>query len=85
MPFLQVNGVTGEELTYKDFAQKIVNAAASLKQLGADVGDVVAVLSENRTEFLISTCGVFCVGATVTFFNTSYGESKFFFHLIQNN
>ncbi|XP_022118811.2 4-coumarate--CoA ligase 1 [Pieris rapae] len=71
-----INGVTREEITYREFAQRVVNIADSLSHLGVDVGDVVAVFSENRIEFILTACAVFCVGATVTFFNTSYGESE---------
>ncbi|CAK1540062.1 unnamed protein product [Leptosia nina] len=71
-----INGDTNEQITFGDLAQKIVNTTTFLTQLGVQTEDVVAVCSENRIEFLIAACAVFCVGATVTFLNISYGENE---------
>lgn len=56
--------------------RQIVNVAASLTNLGVTSGDVVAICSENRTEFLITAIAVFCTGAAVTFINSAYSKSK---------
>ncbi|CAH0727344.1 unnamed protein product, partial [Brenthis ino] len=67
-----INGSTGEEISYKEMAQKIVNVATSLLNLGIKKGDTVAVFSENRIEYILTAIAVYCSGATVTFFNSAY-------------
>lgn len=52
-------------------AQMIVNIAVSLTNLGIKNGDVVAIFSENRTEYILTLLAVLCSGATVTFLNNA--------------
>lgn len=74
---LKVNGLTDEQTTFGELAQLVVNTAASLIRLGVKRDEVVAVCSENRTEFLITAIAGWCSGASVTFLNAAYGKSKF--------
>ncbi|CAG4989977.1 unnamed protein product [Colias eurytheme] len=71
-----INGLTNESITYKELVQKVVNTASSLINLGIKTGDVVAICSENRIEYIITTLAVFCSGGIVTFFNSSYNISE---------
>lgn len=72
-----INGASGEKLTFGEMTQQIVNIASAIKQLGIGKGDVVAICSENRTEYLTTTIAVLCTGATVTFINSAYSKSEF--------
>ncbi|XP_032527004.2 uncharacterized protein LOC116777513 [Danaus plexippus] len=67
-----IDGAKGEQITFGEMARKIVNIASSLTKLGVKVGDVVAICSENRIEYLIATIAVFCCGGVVTFYNPAY-------------
>ncbi|XP_050362013.1 uncharacterized protein LOC126781197 [Nymphalis io] len=67
-----INGATEEQITYGEMAQKIVNIASSLSRLGVREGDVVAIFSENRIEYLLTTLAVYYSGAIITFFNNAY-------------
>ncbi|CAH2102457.1 unnamed protein product [Euphydryas editha] len=71
-----INGATGEQITFGEMAQKIVNISSSLSRLGVQQGDVVAICSENRIEFLLTTFAVFHCGAIVTFFNNAYTKAE---------
>ena len=72
----KINGMTGEQITFGELVQLVVNAASSLMRLGVERDEVVAVCSENRMEFLITTIAAWCSGATVTFLNPAYGKSE---------
>nr|XP_021189790.2 uncharacterized protein LOC110375840 [Helicoverpa armigera] len=71
-----INGMTGERVTFGEMVQLIVNAASSLMRFGVKRDEVVAVCSENRTEFLITAIAAWCSGATVTFLSASYGKDE---------
>lgn len=73
---VQIDGAKGEQITFGEMARKIVNIASSLTKLGVKVGDVVAICSENRIEYLIATIAVFCCGGVVTFYNPAYTKGK---------
>lgn len=73
----KINGTTGEEITFGEFVQLVVNATSSLMRLGVERDEVVAVCSENRMEYLIISLAAWCSGATVTFLNSAYGKSEF--------
>lgn len=70
--FPQINGATGEQITFGEMAQKIANISSSLSRLGVQQGDVVAICSENRIEYLLTSLAVFYSGAIITFFNNAY-------------
>lgn len=69
---MQINGDTGDKITYAKLLQEIVNIGSGLKRIGVKSGDVVALCSENRYEYLASAIGVVCCGATVTPVNVQY-------------
>ncbi|XP_026493694.2 uncharacterized protein LOC113398949 [Vanessa tameamea] len=67
-----INGATEEQITFGEIAQKIVNIASSLSRLGVKQGDVVAIFSENRIEYVLTALAVYYSGAIITFFNNAY-------------
>ncbi|XP_053614070.1 luciferin 4-monooxygenase-like isoform X2 [Plodia interpunctella] len=67
-----INGETGQEITYQQLLQESVNIGSGLKKLGVRRGDVVALCSENRYEYLAAAIGVICRGAAVTTVNVEY-------------
>ncbi len=52
-----------EALTYKDTREQVYKVAAGLLALGLKKGDRVALLSESRTDWVISELGVLYAGA----------------------
>ncbi|KAI8438594.1 hypothetical protein MSG28_011041 [Choristoneura fumiferana] len=71
-----VNGANGEELTFAEMAHRIVNTAASLAELGVKKGDIIAIVSENRSEVVIVSLAALCSGATITFINSAYTKGR---------
>ncbi|XP_052737700.1 uncharacterized protein LOC112052981 [Bicyclus anynana] len=71
-----INGETEEQITYPKMVQKIVNIASSLTDLGVEIGDVVAIASENRLEYFVSSIAVYCCGGISTFFNNAYTKNE---------
>ncbi|XP_063548492.1 uncharacterized protein LOC134755815 [Cydia strobilella] len=67
-----VNGATGEELTFGQIVREVLSVAASLVGLGIRKGDLVAVVSENRSEVLTTIIAAMCAGASVTLINSAY-------------
>lgn len=74
--FVQINGETEEQITYREMAQKIVNLASALTDLGVQIGDVVAIASENRLEYFLTSIAVYCCGGISTFYNYANTKSK---------
>lgn len=70
--FFQTNGETGQETTYRQLLQEIVNVGTGLKKLGVKRGDVVALCSENKSEYIAAALAVVCCGATITPLNIQY-------------
>ncbi|CAH2254762.1 4-coumarate--CoA ligase 1-like [Pararge aegeria] len=71
-----INGETEEQITYREMVQNIVNIAAALTDLGIKIGDVVAIASENRLEYFVTSIAVFCCGGISTFFNNAYTKNE---------
>ncbi|KAL0851121.1 hypothetical protein ABMA28_006988 [Loxostege sticticalis] len=71
-----INGATDEKISFGEVAQQVVNVSSSLTKLGIKKGDVVALCSENRPEFLISAIAALCSGAVITFINSSYNKDE---------
>ncbi|XP_072929833.1 luciferin 4-monooxygenase-like [Epargyreus clarus] len=71
-----INGDSGHKTTYKELLQNVVNVATGLKLLGVKRGDVVALCSENRIEFIVSSMAAICCGATVTTLNPIYSKDE---------
>ncbi|XP_063616225.1 luciferin 4-monooxygenase-like [Cydia splendana] len=72
-----VNGTTGEEITFGHIVREVLNVAASLVELGVRKGDLVAVVSENRSEVLTAILAAMCAGASVTLINSAYTAGEF--------
>ncbi|KAG6462268.1 hypothetical protein O3G_MSEX013144 [Manduca sexta] len=64
-----INADTGHAMTSKAILQEIVNVAVGLKQMGVEKGDIVAISSENRNEFITAVIAAISCGATVTSIN----------------
>ncbi len=52
-------------LTYQDLLRQVASLAASLKELGIEKGDRVAVLSENRPEWMVAYLAVVAAGGVI--------------------
>ncbi|CAH2084119.1 unnamed protein product [Euphydryas editha] len=71
-----INGLTDEKVTYREIAQEAMNVAISLTRMGVRKGDVIAVCSENRREFIGTIIGICCTGAIATTINTGYTNDE---------
>ncbi|XP_034838793.1 luciferin 4-monooxygenase-like isoform X1 [Maniola hyperantus] len=71
-----INGATDKQITYQEMVQKIVNIASALTDIGVKIGDVVAIASENRLEYYITSTAVYCCGGISTFFNNAYTKNE---------
>lgn len=54
-----------QSLTWAEYAQRVRHCAYGLAGLGVERGDVVAVLGDNRPEWLIAELAAQCLGAAV--------------------
>ncbi|XP_075982700.1 luciferin 4-monooxygenase-like [Anticarsia gemmatalis] len=72
----QINGDTGHKVTTRHILQETVNVATGLQRLGVRRGDVVALCSENRDEYIPAALAVICCGATVTTLNVLYTKEE---------
>lgn len=62
-------------LTYGEFYERALMTARGLKKVNVKPGDRVAILSENRTEWVIADMGILCAGAiTVPIYPTNTPE-----------
>jgi acyl-CoA synthetase (AMP-forming)/AMP-acid ligase II len=61
-----IDGVTGVTLTYRELTATVRRATAGLAVHGVVKGDVVALCSTNRPEFVIAYYAVLAAGAVVT-------------------
>ena len=60
------------DITWAGYAEKVRHTALGLVTLGVDPGDRVAVIGENRPEWLFADIGSMCIGAaTVGIYTTS--------------
>jgi long-chain acyl-CoA synthetase len=50
-------------VSYKELSEKVINLAAAFKKINIEKGDRVAILSENRPEWLISDLAIMALGA----------------------
>src|SRR2546425_3616917 len=60
----------GDRLTYAEFRNRVRGVAKGLRRLGVQRGDKVAVLMENRTEWLLADFAVQLLGATLVAVST---------------
>jgi long-chain acyl-CoA synthetase len=64
-----------QPMTWAQYAQRVHDFAYGLAELGVQRGDVVAVLGDNRPEWLITELGAQCLGASVVgVYPTSIGD-----------
>lgn len=66
---------TRETLTYKQFTQYAVNMSVALTKLGVGRGDIVAVGSEKRNEFVPTVLAIVFTGATYTPYDLKSGRA----------
>jgi len=59
-------------ITYKEFSKKVEIFAGCLSALGINKGDKVAILSENRPEWVISDLSIMAIGAIVVPLHTTF-------------
>ncbi|KAG6463284.1 hypothetical protein O3G_MSEX013779 [Manduca sexta] len=71
-----ISAETGEKRSYKYFLQNSVNLAVKLQRLGLKKGDVVALSSENRFEFIVSSLAVVYCGAILSTLNITYSPGE---------
>lgn len=62
-------------ITYKELSKKITVFSAGLQSLGIIPGDKVAILSENRPEWVISDISIMAVGAITVPLHTTFSPS----------
>jgi long-chain acyl-CoA synthetase len=59
-------------VTYKELSKKVEIFSGCLSALGVDKGDKIAILSENRPEWVISDLAIMAVGAVVVPLHTTF-------------
>ncbi|MEK7540951.1 MAG: long-chain fatty acid--CoA ligase [Patescibacteria group bacterium] len=59
-------------VAYKELSKKIIILSGKLQALGVGKGDKVAILSENRPEWLISDISIMTIGAIVVPLHTTF-------------
>ncbi|KAG6465865.1 hypothetical protein O3G_MSEX015450 [Manduca sexta] len=70
-----INAETGEQLTYGELAQQVIDIALSLTHLGVKKGDVISICSEKRFEVMATMLGITCAGATYSPTDPTYGPT----------
>ena len=72
-PFLWAKrGGAWQSISWAEAARQVANLAASLKRIGLEPGDRVALVSENRPEWLIADLGIMAAGCvTVPTYTTN--------------
>lgn len=71
-----INGDTGDKITTRQILEATVNVATGLKKMGVKRGDVIALCSENRDEYIPTALAVLCCGATITTLNILYTKEE---------
>src|SRR3989344_7603010 len=61
-------------ITYKELSKKIIIFIRKLQDLGVGKGDKVAILSENRPEWVISDISIMATGAIVVPLHTTFNS-----------
>ncbi|CAB3235615.1 unnamed protein product [Arctia plantaginis] len=69
------HGETHVKVTYKEFTQYAVNVSTALTKLGVGRGDIVAVGSEKRNEFVSTVLAIVFTGATYTPYDLKSGRA----------
>jgi long-chain acyl-CoA synthetase len=61
-------------ITYKELSQKVKSLATGLKNLGVARGDKVAILSENRPEWVVCDLAIMAIGAITVPLHTTFSS-----------
>eukprot|EP00929_Paragymnodinium_shiwhaense_P106813 TRINITY_DN72554_c0_g1_i1.p1 TRINITY_DN72554_c0_g1~~TRINITY_DN72554_c0_g1_i1.p1 ORF type:complete len:545 (+),score=143.90 TRINITY_DN72554_c0_g1_i1:69-1703(+) len=67
-----IDGLTGKAVTFRELKELVRRTAAGLQALGLKKGDVVAVWSPNRVEYVVAFHAIIAAGGTVTTLNPAY-------------
>lgn len=62
-------------ITYKELAEKVKIFASALEKFGVKKGEKVAILSENRPEWVISDLAIMSVGAVTASLHTTFSPT----------
>ncbi|XP_015172015.1 PREDICTED: 4-coumarate--CoA ligase 1-like [Polistes dominula] len=73
----QINAHTEEQQTYMQILNNSKKLAVYFRKIGLQVGDHIAICSENNTEFCIPVCAALFTGITVCPINPTYVEREF--------
>ncbi|WP_424005221.1 class I adenylate-forming enzyme family protein (plasmid) [Haloarcula salina] len=71
-----IDGETGEEVTYREFDERVASAGNALSALGVERGDRVALCFPNELEHLYTLFGAMQIGAVPLPINVELPESK---------
>ncbi|XP_045776708.1 4-coumarate--CoA ligase 1 isoform X1 [Maniola jurtina] len=72
----QICAETGKSVTYMTILQSSVNLAVALQGLGLKKGDVVALSSENRFEFTVTSLAIIYCGGVLSTLNVTYSPGE---------
>jgi len=73
---VQINGLTGQTLTFSQTRDAIRRLASGFARHGVQQNDVVMIVSENSVEYVLTFHAVLSLGATLTMANPIYLTSK---------
>ena len=76
-----IDGPTGREMTYAEFADAVRRVAASLARKGFEKGDVLAMFSPNCLEYAVAFHAVAMIGGIVSPLNPLYTADEAAFQL----
>src|SRR5436190_9232464 len=76
-----IDGPTGREMTYAEFASSVRLVAANLARKGFKKGDVLAIFSPNCLEYAVAFHAVAMVGGIVSPLNPLYTAEEAAFQL----
>jgi long-subunit acyl-CoA synthetase (AMP-forming) len=69
------DGESWDEWTFRDYAEHVAGAAASLRELGVTPGDRVVLMMRNIVDFhMLDVATVFCGATPISIFNSSSPE-----------
>lgn len=73
---LKINGITNEVWTFRDILENSSRMACVLHGAGIRRNDAIAILSENRHEFLAVALATLYLNAIIAPVNVTYTERK---------
>lgn len=72
----QIDAATGEKINYKEILEQSTQLAESLKKRGLQIGDRVAISSENRLNLVVPTMAALYLGAALAPLNPTYSKAE---------